>query len=76
MALRRKQYLLTGVLVVGLFLLIFVQPGWLKIVGFIMALTAIVLHWKTCRCPNCGALIRQRNAEYCSACGEKIDWDG
>ena len=75
MTLRQKQYLFIGMFAAGLFLLILTPPVWLKVIGFLMALAAIILHRTKIRCLDCGAYIAQINAEYCSSCGKKIDWD-
>ena len=55
MTLRQKQYLFIGMFAAGLFLLILTPPVWLKVIGFLMALAAIILHRTKIRCLDCGA---------------------
>ena len=71
MSLKQKTWIVGIVLAAGLLPAVF-GPRWL---GLLLLLAGFALDVALCRCPHCGTWLGKYPGEYCSCCGEKLDWD-
>ncbi len=79
-SLREKKSILQGALWVfaGLMLLSVLSRSWL-VIGLGAAVGAVfcILFWRWWRCPHCGKSLARlgEQGDFCTRCGEAIDWD-
>lgn len=76
MSLRKRQILSALFIGVGLILAIFRWGTWLSNLGFALIVLGLILDVALVRCPKCGVWLGKYPGEYCSACGEKLNWKG
>ena len=74
MSLRQKQILSAIFIGAGLILAILRWGTWLEGLGFALVVLGLVLDVVLVRCPKCGVWLGKYPGEYCSACGEKLNW--
>ena len=78
MSLRQKIMASIGALFAGLILMVcFWGRPLLQILGLLIALDGLFLHWPWYRCSKCGKhLTWARTWTFCPHCGAWIDYDG